>query len=131
MESACKDRPPGYKKFHNSSQPNNDTNNEPNRASQATSQGVNHDNNTKSTTSWCVWVLRTLIVCLLGSMLVSVSVWLVVMLSVRLNTLQERVTELEQKCDVTEQRIESYVLANLDRLLDKVSCHKNMKEWDG
>ena len=71
---------------------------------------------------------RTIFVVILSLILVALAAWTVVLYSIKLVALQDRVSTLETQCQLNEQNVQKYIDDKLDKLLEEVriiiKCYK-------
>ena len=63
---------------------------------------------------------RTIFVVILSLILVALAAWTVVLYSIKLVALQDRVSTLETQCQLNEQNVQKYIDDKLDKLLEEV-----------
>ena len=69
---------------------------------------------------------RTIFVVVLSLVLVALAAWTVVLYSIRLVALQDRVSSLETQCQLNELNIQKYIDDKLDKLLAEVRARTNL-----
>ena len=71
--------------------------------------------------SFINWTRTILIfVVILSLILVALAAWTVVLYSIKLVALQDRVSTLETQCQLNEQNVQKYIDDKLDKLLEEV-----------
>ena len=82
-------------------------------------QPLNGGANSRPSRPCMAWA-RTILVVLLAVVLLALAAWTIVLYSIKLVSLQDRVTKLESQCELNELHVQKYIDEKLDKLLEKV-----------